>query len=99
MGSFSSNLSVSIASVLAVVGAFDAFIGGEWDFFVLFVAIGFMLITVWLRHRADRIPTTLRTDLARWLEHQSRMSGEPMEDVMDRALSAYRTGLVSKAGR
>lgn len=97
MGSLSTTLSMAIATVLAAVGAFDAFLGDQWDLFTLFALIGLLLAIVWLRHRADRVPTTIRPDLAQWLDNQSRLSGEPIEDITDRALSAYRSGLVSKA--
>lgn len=96
MGSLSSNLALSLASVMTVVGAFDAFIGGEWDFLAIFCIIGLLLLVIWLRQRADRVPMSIRPDLARWLQHQSRSSGEPVEDITDRALAAYRTGLVAR---
>ena len=99
MGSLSTNLSLSLATVTAAVGAFDAFVGGEWDFFVIFSAIGLLLLVLWLRQRADRVPMTVRPDLARWLENRSQVSGEPVEDITDRALAAYRSGLVSQDER
>lgn len=96
MTTLSSNLSLSVASVVAVVGAFDAYIGGEWDFFVIFVIISLLLLVVWLRQRAPRVPMTVRSDLAQWLQHRADTSGEPIEDIVDRALSTYRMGLVGE---
>lgn len=98
MATLSSNLSLSVASVVAVVGALDAYIGGEWDFFVIFVIIGLLMLVVWLRQRADRVPMSVRSDLAGWLQHRADASGEPIEDIVDRALSTYRMGLVGEAG-
>ncbi len=96
VGSLSDNVSLSIAAVLALVGALDAFVGGEWDLFVLFVALTALLGGVWLRRRIDRVSTTLRPDLAKWLLDQSRATGERFEDIIDRGLTAYRSGMVDQ---
>jgi hypothetical protein len=41
-----------------------------------------------------RRPVLVRADLGRWMADKAAVSGERIEDVADRALSAYRAGLV-----
>jgi hypothetical protein len=38
-------------------------------------------------------PVHLRPDLARWLDHVSALTAEPVEDVLDRSVSAYRASM------
>lgn len=93
MTDLSSRLVLSIAVVVSGVGALDAYIGRKWDLFAVFVLLGLLLIVLWLRQRAHRVPVDLRSDLARLLETQSQRTGEPFEDLLDRAVAAYQQGL------
>lgn len=93
MTDWSSRLVLTIAIVVTGVGALDAYVGRKWDLVAVFVFLGLLLMMLWLRQRAHRVPVDLRSDLARFLEHQSQRTGEPMEDVVDRAVAAYRQGL------
>ena len=80
MTDVSSRVVLTIAIVVTGVGALDAYIGRKWDLVAVFVFLGLLLILLWLRQRAHRVPVDLRPDLARHLESQSQRSGEPFED-------------------
>ncbi len=89
----SSRVLLSISLVIVGVGLLDAFIGGDWDLFVVFALSLVVQAVVWFRHRANRTPVTLRPDLASWIERESQRTGEPFDDVADRAIAWYRHGL------
>ena len=75
--------------VVALVGAVDAAIGGEWDLFVLFLA-GFVIATaLGLRLESRRPAIPIRRDLVAWLRDRSSISGEPLSTVTDRAIISY----------
>ncbi|MGH1491473.1 MAG: hypothetical protein ACRBK7_19090 [Acidimicrobiales bacterium] len=93
MNDVSTRVLLSMAMVVTGVGGLDAFISREWDLLVVFVLSGIVQFTLWLRHRANRTPVSLRPDLSRWLERQSQRSGEPFDDVLDRAVAWYQHGL------
>jgi hypothetical protein len=87
--------------VVALVGAVDAAIGGEWDLFVLFLA-GFVIavaLGVGLESRRPAIP--IRRDLVAWLRDRSSVSGEPLSTVTDRAIATYadRYGVVAEVDK
>lgn len=46
-----------------------------------------------LRPERGRRPVRLRPDLVRWLEQVSALTAEPVEDVLDRSVSAYRASV------
>ena len=84
---------LALGLMVVAVGALDAFIGQEWDLLLLF-ALSFVLhLVLWLRSRANRIPVTLRPDLAHWLQRRSDRTGEVFDDLLDRAVAWYRHGL------
>ncbi|MCP3991767.1 MAG: hypothetical protein GY929_20660 [Actinomycetia bacterium] len=89
----STRIIVTIGLVVGGVGALDAFVSREWDLLIVFLLVVSLQAMLWLRLRANRIPVTLRPDLARWLERQSERSGEPFDDVLDRAVAWYHSGL------
>ena len=89
----SARVLISISLLVTAVGVLDALLGREWDLLVVFVISMLLQVALWLRHRANRTPVTLRPDLARWLEHQSARTGEPFDDVLDRAVAWYHQGL------
>jgi len=93
MTGLASRLVLSIAIVVSAVGALDAYIGRRWDLVAVFAFLGLLLLLLWLRQRAHRVPVDLRADLARRLENQSQRTGEPFEDLLDRAVAAYEQGL------
>lgn len=99
MGELSTWVLLSIGLVILAVGALDAAFGGEWDLLVVFLlALGVHLV-VWVRQQASRVPLTIRSDLAHWLDRQSQRSGEPIDDIVDRAVAWYRSGLFAPTSR
>ena len=86
------------ALVFTAVGVLDALLSREWDFLVIFGGIAVALAAFWIRQRAHRISVALRPDLAHWIAARSERSGEPFEDVLDRAVAAYRHGVVTDHG-
>ena len=91
----SNRVLLSISLVVVGVGALDALIGGEWDLLLVFTMTMTLQLVLWFRQRANRIPATLRPDLAHWLEHQSQRTGESFDDVLDRSVSWYQSRLFS----
>jgi hypothetical protein len=92
----STRIIVTVGLVIAGVGALDAFVSREWDLLVVFLLVVTLQLILWLRLRANRIPVTLRPDLARWLERQSGRTGESFDDVLDRAVAWYHSGLYTE---
>jgi hypothetical protein len=86
------------AVVVALVGAVDAGIGGEWDLFVLFVGILAIATALGLRLDSRRPAVPVRRDLVAWLRDRSSISGEPLSTVTDRAIATYadRYGVVAE---
>ena len=84
--------------VVALVGAIDAGIGGEWDLFVLFVALLVIAAALSFRLESRRPVIPVRRDLVAWLRDRASISGEPLQTVTDRAISTYadRYGVVAE---
>ena len=91
-------LLVFAAIVVALIGAVDAGIGGEWDLFVLFVGILAIATALGLRLESRRPAVPVRRDLVAWLRDRSSISGEPLSTVTDRAIATYadRYGVVAE---
>ena len=92
----STRIIVTIGLVVAAVGALDAFVSREWDLLVVFLLVISLQSTLWLRLGAKRIPVTLRPDLARWVDRQSDRTGESFEDILDRAVAWFHSGLYTE---
>ncbi len=88
----------SVGLIVATVGALDAFISREWDLLVVFLLIVAVDLLLWLRLRAARTPVSLRPDLARWVDHQAQQTGEPFDDILDRAVARQRHELFAPGG-
>jgi hypothetical protein len=85
--------------IAAGVGFLDALFTDEYDFAVVFglvALIGLAQCASVLVRRTSAIE--LRRDLARWLVDRSRLTGEPVGRLADRAVSTYRTGLGEDGG-
>ncbi|MFW2382737.1 MAG: hypothetical protein ACN4GZ_13330 [Acidimicrobiales bacterium] len=93
MPDVSTRLVLSIGLIVVAVGALDSLISREWDLLVVFVLSGLVQLGLWLRQSGTRSPVSLRPDLARWLADRSEQSGEPFEDLLDRAVARYQHGL------
>lgn len=79
--------------LIAGVGVTDAAIGRHWDLFVLFAVVGLLQIGTLARAPGSRIAVSLRPDLARWASRRSQQTGEPVTDVLDRAVALFQHGL------
>jgi hypothetical protein len=77
---------------IAVAGAVVAARAGVGSLAVLFGVIG-AISAAGLRPETRRRPVDLRPDLARWLDQVSAATAEPVEDVLDRSVSAYRASM------
>ncbi|MDH3678951.1 MAG: hypothetical protein OEV40_03265 [Acidimicrobiia bacterium] len=93
MSDLSTRVLISISLVITGVGALDALLGREWDLLTVFGLSAIVQTTIWLRQRANRIPVTLRPDLAHWIETQAQQTGEPFDDILDRTVAWHRHGL------
>jgi ABC-type multidrug transport system fused ATPase/permease subunit len=92
------NRAVLVLTVaVAVVGAIDAAVSIEWDLFVVFVLVGLLQLVLLLRLSGRRPTVPVRADLVRWLRDRAAAEGESTERIVDRAVSAYRDGLVGEA--
>lgn len=80
--------------LVALVGAVDAAIGGNWDLFAVFVLVAVLQLLLMLRTNGRRPSIPIRADLVRWLRDRASAEGEPAELVADRAISAYRADLL-----
>lgn len=97
MSDLSTRVLISIGLVVSGVGAFDALLSREWDLLAIFGLSIVVQSTMWLRQRANRIPVTLRPDLAHWLDHRAQRTGEPFDDILDRAVAWHRHELYDKS--
>lgn len=81
-------LTIAISIAGAVVSARADVTGAA----VLFGVVGAIALAG-LRPQTGPRPVRLRPDLARWLDHVSAVTAEPVEDVLDRSVSAYRASM------
>ena len=84
---------IALGVAVAAVGALDAALGDDWDLFAIFVLVVSLQVAVWARQRDSRRNVTLRPDLAHWLDDRAHATGEPFDDVLDRAVATYQHGL------
>lgn len=85
---------LGLAALASVVGLIDAGLGGSWDLAGMFGLVTALQLVVLLQLRTDR-QIGLRPDVARWVSGRAEATGEPPERVADRAVAAYRAGLVA----
>ncbi len=84
--------------VIAALGTADALAGGDADLAAvlgLLLALGVVLVA---RTSGRRRPVAVRSDLVRWMEGRAAVGGERIDDVADRAIGAYRAGIVGDTG-
>lgn len=87
---------LAVMVAIAVVGAFAAGRTDAWDQALIFGAVAIMAAYLLLRTTAARPLVPVRADLVRWLGHRSARTGERPQDLADRAIAAYRAGLVGE---
>jgi hypothetical protein len=81
-----------LVTAIAVAGAVAAVRAGVGSLAMLFGIIG-AISAAGLRPERGRRTVNLRPDLARWLDQVSAATAEPVEDVLDRSVSAYRASM------
>jgi hypothetical protein len=86
-------LLAGLVVIVAGVGLLDAIFTEEHDFAVLFAmvaAAGAVQVLVLV----SRPPAVaVRRDVVRWLRERSRLTGEPVVHLADRAVTTYRAAL------
>ncbi len=88
------SLVLIVATLVSLVGAIDAGVGNEWDLFAVFALVAALQLMLLTQLRAKRPLVPLRSDLVAWLRNEAALTDEPLEKLADRALAAYRAGLV-----
>jgi hypothetical protein len=83
---------IAAVSVTTVAGI-DATIGRNWDLVVVIGLVLVLQVGALAKVSRGRPAVSLRGDLARWLEDRAAATGEPAEQIADRAVAAYRAGL------
>lgn len=83
-----------LAVALSVVGAVDGLVDQAFDTTIVFVIVGALCLAGPLRAASGRDRVAVRADLAGWLEATAAEHGEQPGDLADRAIGAFRAGLV-----
>lgn len=92
-GTYTRLLEVMIA-LTALVGLLDAIAGEQADLALVFaIALALSLVLV-ARSAVGRREVAVRRDLAKWLADRAAAEDDITGAIADRALSAYRAGLV-----
>ena len=94
-----SRFALLMIAAVAAVGAIDAAIASTWDLVVLFAVISIAALGIVVHGLSRRRAVAVRADLARWLAVRASDGGERVDDVVDRAIAAYRAGISVEAGR
>ncbi|MGW5452809.1 hypothetical protein [Nocardia sp. NPDC003979] len=82
--------------MLATVGLLDAATGRNWDLVAVFGVIVVLGLVAALRLPSRRRSVRIRGDLAQWLVLRAADGDEPVGRIADRAVAAYRCGLVGE---
>lgn len=90
---FSTRALLTIGISVVAVGLIDTLVTRSWDLLVVLTLVGGVFVALLLRASTGRVPVELRPDLAEWIEHRAERIGEPFDDVLDRAVGAYRAGM------
>lgn len=76
--------------IVLAIAVIDAGFSSEWDLFVVALIALALLAALVVRFQSARPSVPLRADLVRWLQRQAAVTGEPLTQIADRALSTYR---------
>jgi hypothetical protein len=91
------NRTVLVLTVaVAAIGVVDAAVGRNWDLLTVFALVGLLQLVLLLRLSGRRPAVPLRADLVHWLRDRAEAEGESPDRVLDRAVSAYRAGLLGE---
>lgn len=85
---------IGVLILVCLVGAVDASGDDQWDLTVIFGVVIAGLGLLLFRTVAGRPLVPIRADLVRWLATRAAIHGESPGYVADRAVAAYRDGLV-----
>ena len=85
-------------SLVLAVGVVDGIVSHEWDFLAVFAAALALQLLLLVRLSGRRPAVPVRRDLVAWLRDHAALSGETIESVTDRAISAYQAGFSDVAG-
>lgn len=86
---------IAVLILVSLVGAIDAGGDDQLDLVVIFAVVIAGLLVLLLRTTVVRPLVPIRVDLVRWLTSRAVVHGERAEDLADRAVAAYRDGLVA----
>lgn len=78
----------------AGVGITDAALEGSGDHLALFMVIGAAALLLAFGTYVSNPTFAVRRDLARWVTTRAELTGEPVEQIVDRALDGYRALLL-----
>lgn len=81
-----------MSSLVLAVGAIDGIVSQEWDFLAVFATALALQLLLLARLSSRRPAVPIRRDLVAWLRDEAVLSGEPMEAIADRAVSAHQAG-------
>jgi hypothetical protein len=79
--------------VVAGVGLVDAVTASAWDLVVLLAVIVVLALGSLALTYSQRQPTSLRSDLSMAITDRARLSGEPVDQMLDRAVATYLVAL------
>ena len=84
----------AVAVLVTAVGLVDAADARNWDLVVVLASSVVLQVFVLAVARIGQHPVALRRDLADWLRRQADATGESPALLADRAVAAYRAGLL-----
>lgn len=84
----------AVAILVTAVGMVDAADARNWDLVVVLASSVVLQALVLAAGRIGPHPVALRPDLADWLRRQADATGERPALLADRAVAAYRAGLL-----
>ena len=82
-----------VGVVVAAVGLVDGVRSHEPDLALLCGVMAVLFVTLFVRLVWGPQVVPVRADLARWLAHRAALEGEPVEQLANRSLAAYRSAL------
>lgn len=77
-------------ALVTAIGSIDAARDAQWDLFGVLVLIGLLTLTLVPGLPRGRHGTSLRADLARWVQQRGDTTGEPTRAIVDRAVADLR---------